>query len=267
MAQPKLLFLGTGGDALVVGQQMRASGGIILDIDDYQFHIDPGPGALVRAKQYGVNIRNNTAVVVTQNHINHCNDVNAVIEAMTHGGLDRKGILIANKTVYEGAEGIDPLLTKYHRNLLERCILVEAGKRVGVGDIEIKALKSKHSDPNAVGLKFITDKFTLCYTSDTAYDEEVLAEYADSDVLVINTLNPFEYSKEGHLNAEDVVKIIEKIKPKFVIITHFGIKMLKEDPLIIAREIQRRTNVSVVAAKDGMAINPVSHSVALTPKD
>ena len=49
--QAKIIFLGTGGDSIVVGKQLRASGGIILQIDDNQFHIDPGPGALVRARQ------------------------------------------------------------------------------------------------------------------------------------------------------------------------------------------------------------------------
>ena len=73
-----IIFLGTGGDSYVVGRQIRASGGIILQIGDDQFHIDPGPGSLVMAKQAGINLRANTAVVVTHNHLNHCNDINAV---------------------------------------------------------------------------------------------------------------------------------------------------------------------------------------------
>ena len=44
--QSKILFLGTGGDATVVGKQKRMSGGIILKIEGYQFHLDPGPGSL-----------------------------------------------------------------------------------------------------------------------------------------------------------------------------------------------------------------------------
>ncbi|MDP7476371.1 MAG: hypothetical protein QF655_01925, partial [Candidatus Woesearchaeota archaeon] len=54
-----IIFLGTGGDSYVVGKQLRASGGIILQINDDQYHIDPGPGALVMAKETGINLRAN----------------------------------------------------------------------------------------------------------------------------------------------------------------------------------------------------------------
>ena len=52
-----ILFLGTGGDSIVVGRQLRASGGIVLRFGDNTFFLDPGPGALVRAKQFDVNPR------------------------------------------------------------------------------------------------------------------------------------------------------------------------------------------------------------------
>ena len=79
----QILFLGTGGDSIVVGKQYRTSGGIILNLNDMQFHLDPGPGALIMAKMYGINIRENVGVFVSHNHINHANDVNAVIIAKT----------------------------------------------------------------------------------------------------------------------------------------------------------------------------------------
>ena len=46
-----VLFLGTGGDSFVIGKQMRHSGGFVIQQDDLQFQIDPGPGALVRANE------------------------------------------------------------------------------------------------------------------------------------------------------------------------------------------------------------------------
>ena len=55
--ESQLIFLGTGGDAHLVGKSIRGAGGIILRSEDLQFHIDPGPGALVAARHYDVNIR------------------------------------------------------------------------------------------------------------------------------------------------------------------------------------------------------------------
>ena len=45
------------------------------------------------------------------------------------------------------------------------------------------------------------------------------------------------------------------------IITHFGINFLKADPLYEVREIQKQTNCQVIAAKDGMVVNPISYDV------
>ena len=91
----KIIFLGTGGDKSVIGRQIRASGGIIIQNNNLQFHLDPGPGALVKAKEFGINPRATTALLVSHNHLGHCNDVNAVIDAMTLSGLDKRGVLIA----------------------------------------------------------------------------------------------------------------------------------------------------------------------------
>ena len=52
----RIIFLGTAGSTAVVSKQLRASGGIIIQVEDLQFHLDPGPGALVKAKEYGVNL-------------------------------------------------------------------------------------------------------------------------------------------------------------------------------------------------------------------
>ena len=256
-----IIFLGTGGDSYVVGKQVRASGGIVLQIGDDQFHIDPGPGALVMAKETGVNLRANTALLISHNHINHCNDVNAVIDAMTYGGFDKKGVLVANNTVINGSEHYTPYLQKYYRDFLERFIVLEAGKRVGINDVEIEAIKAKHSEPNAIGFKFITPDYTLAYTGDTMYSIENVSQYENANVLILNV--PYLKKDEGRNNLckEDAINIIKKVNPRLAIITHFGINFLKSDPMYEVRDIQKETNCQVIAAKDGMIVNPVSYAV------
>jgi ribonuclease BN (tRNA processing enzyme) len=256
-----IIFLGTGGDSYVVGKQIRGSGGIILQVDDDQFHIDPGPGALVMAKEAGINLRANTALFVTHNHLNHCNDINAVIDAMTYSGFDKKGVLVANNTVINGSENHQPFLHKYYRDCLERFIVLEEGKKVGINNVEVKAIKAKHSEPNAIGFKFITPDYTLTYTGDTAYSVETISEYENSNVLILNV--PCLKKEEGkdNLCKEDAIKIIKKVNPRLAIITHFGVNFLKADPLYEIRDIQKETNCQVIAAKDGMVVNPISYDV------
>lgn len=260
--ESKIIFLGTGGESLVTARQIRASGGIVIQVEGYQFFIDPGPGALTKAAEYGINVRNTTAVLASHNHLGHANDVNAIISAMTYSGLDKKGVLICNKTVFSGTEKETPVLQDFYKECLERAIIVEAGKRIGVENIEIRAVGAEHTDPHTVGFKFFTPSFILTYSSDTKYNPGFIEDYKNSDILILNTLDPFKVKRE-QLNSDDAVKIIEKIRPKLAILTHFGIKMLKADTLSEAREIQKRTGVQIIAAKDGMQVNPVSYSATL----
>jgi len=259
----RIFFLGTGGDAFVIGKQIRASGGFIIQQDDIQLQIDPGPGALVRANEHGVSIRANTALIVTKNHIHHCNDVNAIIDAMTYSGLDKKGVLLAINSLINKTENENPYLTEFHKTLLEKFIVLNPGSRVGIADVEIFGLKA---NTEAIGLKFITDDFTLSYSGDAKYSKELAKEYENSDILILNIRNPFNEKEEGYLNSDDAVKIISKVKPKLAILTGFGIKMIKADPLYEAREIQKQTGINVLAAKDGLIVNPLSYSAKTSQK-
>jgi len=213
------------------------------------------------AKAADINLRANTALFVTHNHINHCNDINAVIDAMTYGGFDKKGVLVANNTVINGSDNNMPFLQKYYRDCLERFIVLEQGRKVGINNVEIKAIKAKHSEPNAVGFKFITPDYTLTYTGDTINSVETISEYENSNVLILNVPCLKKDENRNNLCKEDAINIIKKVKPRLAIITHFGINFLKADPLYEIREIQKETDTQVIAATDGMVINPVSYAV------
>ena len=256
----QIIFLGTAGGGSVTSRQLRASGGILLKVDDFQFHLDPGPGSLTQAKEYSVTLRANTAILVSHNHLNHCNDMYAVIEAMTLSGLDKRGVLVTNKTIVEGLKEQRPYLTKYHKDLLEKVITLDKGQKVAIELVEIHALSVEHSDPNAIGFKLFCPRFTLSYTSDTKYSKELVEEMRGSDILILNVVFPSDQANKFNLDTESAIKIIEKVKPRLAVITHFGFEMLKADPLVEAREIQKQTGVQTIAAKDGLVISPEAYA-------
>jgi len=261
-----IIFLGTGSQSYVVGRQLRYSGGIIIKSDDNQLHIDPGPSSLLLAKMYKVNLRENTALLVSHNHIGHCNDVNAVISAMTLDGIDRKGVLVSNQTIMNGNEKEKPYLTDFFRNCVEKAMVLKAEQRIGINDIEIIGLKTNHSDAEAIGFKIITPYYALSYTSDTSYTAGIAEQYKGSDILILNVVAPFESESKGNLNSEDAVNIIMRVKPQLAIITHFGEKMINSDPISQARIIQNRTGVQTITAIDGLMINPESYSAKAKQK-
>ncbi|HLC91158.1 MAG TPA: MBL fold metallo-hydrolase [Candidatus Nanoarchaeia archaeon] len=252
----KIIFLGTAGSSAVVSKQLRASGGIILQVEDLQFHLDPGPGALVKAKEFGVNLHQTIAVLVSHNHINHCNDLNAVIDAMTHSGIEQRGLLLASKSVLHSTENNHPFLTKHHQKMLERIIPLEKKHKVAIELLEIHALPVDHTDEDAIGFKFFCPKFTLSYPGDTAYHEALVEELKGTDILILNVPYPDDKAMGKNLDVQSAVKLVSLVQPKLVILTHFGLEMLKADPLQAARDIQRITGVQTIAAQDGLMISP-----------
>lgn len=255
-----IIFLGTAGDSQVSGKQVRASGGIIIQIGELQFHLNPGPGSLVRAAQYGVNLRANTAIFVTNSNLLNCNDVNAVIDAMTYGGMDKNGLLVANKTVVQGDEKHSPFLNRSQASCVERIIMLTKGQKMAIEEVEIHALPAETTDENAIGLKFLAPDFTLVYSSDTKYSKDIVEQYKGADILLLNVNLPGNERSDESLSSDDAKKIIKEVNPKLAILTNFGMKMIKADPLYEGRMIQKDTDIQVIVAKDGMTISPGSYA-------
>jgi hypothetical protein len=245
----RIIFLGTAGDGLVGSKQHRASGGIIIDVDENLFHINPGPGSLVRAQQFNINLRQNIAVLVSSDSLLDSNDVNAVIEAMTYAGMDKKGVLIAHQQV------IDRILNDAQRDQISKIITAQPDKKLGIENVDIQVLRT--STESNLGFKFYTPDFVVSYSGRTGNSPEVVEQYKESDILILNVTNPTNVNSKDELSTTDAVAIVNQIKPKIVILTHFGIKMLKADPMYEAREVQRLTQTQTIAAKDGFILSPI----------
>ncbi len=260
-----IIFLGTAGTSLVASKQLRASGGLILQLEGIQFHLDPGPGALLKGREQGINFLHTTAVLVSCNQLSHCNDLNAVIEAMSHGGLDAHGIVLGSKSVLAPLDGSHPYLTKQHRQLVEKVIPLDQNHKVGIELVEINTLSVSQADTTATGFKFFCPKFTLSYTGHTSVTDQLLGELAGTDILILCVPFPG-YTAQGKvLDTEKAAIIVSAIKPRVAVLTHFGLEMLKADPLVEAREIQRLTGVPTTAAHDGLKIAPESYAHHKSP--
>jgi ribonuclease BN (tRNA processing enzyme) len=103
-------FLGTGGARFVVARQIRASGGMWMRFGETQMHVDPGPGALVRALESVPPCvpAELDAIVLSHKHLDHSSDVNVMIEAMTAGGFRPRGAEVARLDALEGEPVIQP---------------------------------------------------------------------------------------------------------------------------------------------------------------
>jgi ribonuclease BN (tRNA processing enzyme) len=258
----KIIFLGTGGGRNVLASQQRYTAGRILKLNDHQFHLDPGPGALIRSLEFGLDPKKTTALFVSHKHIDHCNDANLLINILTHGGINKRSRLFASHS-------FKPDTSIAHSSILswlEKVTYLSAGDRTKIDNCIIEALPTKHTDELGIGFKFHSNDHIITYTSDTDMNSKIMKSYEGSDIIIFNCERPFIDPLNHHLSSQKVVDVINEVRPKLAILTHFGKKMLESNPLYEAREIQKLTGVQTIAAHDGLMIDPMSYSAASAQK-
>jgi ribonuclease BN (tRNA processing enzyme) len=247
-------FLGTAGARMVVAKQVRSSGGVWLSIGGTNLLLDPGPGSLVRCWSSKPKLDPTTlsAIILSHKHLDHSGDVNAMIESMTEGGFKRKGTVLAP----EDAINSDPVVFKYVREYVNKIEILKEGQSYSINDVSFTTSKRHVHPVETYGLTFNLPKYKLSFITDTKYFPELSAIYK-SDILVINTvlLKPRNDLKIDHLSIDDSRVLINEIRPKTAILTHFGMSVLKAKPWEVAERLSQETGVKVIAARDGMQLN------------
>lgn len=223
----QIIFLGTAGDEYVTGRQERASGGIIIKDKEHQLHVDPGPGSLIRAKEYGINVRENNAIIVTSPSIIRSNDMNVLILAMTYGGLEKHARLLVHEDLYDTENSF----YKY----LKKTISIRPGSKEYIRNKELLFYKTTSK---ALGMKIIMGK-VIGYTADTGYSEELSRNLEGSEVLILNC------------NAKDSISYLKRVRPKLAITNHYTLKCRKG----IAKQVQSSTGIKTVDSEDGMRLD------------
>ena len=249
----KITFLGTGGGRFSAISQRRMTGGFRIDnLNGKNYHVDPGPGALVRTYQFGFDPRNLSGVFISHAHTDHYNDAEILIEAMTRGMTKHHGVILGNKSVLDGYERWGPGISKYHQSSSKKYVL-EPNKVENINGCYIKGTKTIHGDPEGIGFQINSRGFKISYTSDTSYFEDLHKYHEGADILIASVLRPGNKSIKGHLCSRNFIDLLKEVKPKLAIMTHFGIKMLSMDPIDEAKRITRETGVKTLAAFDGMS--------------
>ena len=249
-----LRFLGTGGARWVVAKQIRSSAGFWLQADGTNIHVDPGPGALVRALTQVPPCDPATldAIVLSHKHLDHSGDVNAMIEAMCQGGWRPRGALCAPRDALD--EDLQPVVLPYARRFVPReWVVAENTGPFAVGEIEVSASLRLQHPVETYGLHFRTPEATISYLPCTRYFDAIVDDFKSRapDVLVMNVLRYRDSMDVDHLTYDDALKLIGGIRPSVAIMSHFSTRMLERDPKRLAYEVEDATGVKTLAAYDG----------------
>jgi len=232
-------------------KQLRASGGIWLSLDETQVMIDPGPGSLVRclSSRPKLNPTDLDGILLTHRHLDHSNDVNIMIEAMTNGGFKKKGIVFAPRDALEG----DPVILQYVREMVERIEVLKAKGKYKIRNISFETpVRMKHG-VETYGLNIKGKHHCISVITDTDFFP-TLPSYFPGDILIINVVMLQDKPNIEHLCLSEAERIIAKNKPKLALLTHFGMGMVKAKPWVLAEQMSKKLGTPVLAARDGMEI-------------
>ena len=247
-----ITFLGTAGARFVVTRQFLASGGAWLTLGNTQILLDPGPGSLVQAAKRKLDPVKLDAIVLSHKHLDHSGDINIMIEAMTNGGTKKRGMVFAPSD----ALNQDPVILSYLRSYPQNIQVLTEGGSYAVNDVSFKT-PVRHKHPvETYGFIFQTPRHTFSWIIDTRYFEDLAGHY-EGDLLIINVVRLKPGAPLDHLSLPEVKSIIEELKPRIAILTHFGMTMWRAKPWELAGELSEETGIQVIAARDGMKFDLV----------
>lgn len=245
-------FLGTAGARFVMIKQLRASGGLWVSSGGRNMLIDPGPGSLVRCASSRPKLDPGKldACLLTHRHLDHSNDINVMIEAMTEGGFKKRGVIFCP----EDAISDDPVILRHARALVEKIEILKENQTYSVGDFKFQTSMRHIHSVMTYGLKFNIGNTSVSILTDTKYFDE-LANFYKTDILIICVVFFEPRPEVDHLCLADVERIIRDVRPKKAVMTHFGMSMLREKPQVQALALSQKLGIEVQAAYDGMTMN------------
>lgn len=223
---------------------------------DTQVHVDPGPGALVRAlsAQPPCNPRELDALLLSHKHLDHSNDVNIMIEAMTSGGFHKRGALFAPQDALSG----EPVVFPYAQRFVERVqVVTERGGPYAIGDVVLRtSVKHVHA-VETYGMHFTYAGTTVSYLPCGRAFDGLADDYRshNPDVLIVNVLRYRDGMDVDHLTFDQACEIFAHVRPRVCVMQHFGTQMLEAGPEKLAREMEEELGLRVIAAHDEMRLD------------
>lgn len=225
-AEPKILFLGTGGNPSNLIEQVRQTGGFILYLPGFILAVDPGPAAIWHINKNDVDMRGINGIFISHGHTDHYLGAPLLIEGMTRLMSQKRGLLLLPNEVKE--ENLISLfhqgLHQYHEGYVggpKEVICIQDGQEIELtSDLKLTPVKAYHGKEN-FGFVIKTKTFTVGYTSDTNY----ILEYEDQQGFLhkVDKWSPIEYPAKIVSYREDLRRIFGEVDYLIANVSYFNL--------------------------------------------
>lgn len=251
----KLTFLGTGTSqgVPVIGcecevcqsddfRDNRLRNAALIEIDDKVFAIDCGPD--FRQQMLREKVSKLDAILITHEHTDHIIGLDD-IRAFNFRNKKDMPVFASQNTAFALKKRFDyifrespyPGIPRVNLNLIKKEQLFE------VAGYPVIPIEVMHGKMPVLGFRF--GNFAYITDIKTITDEE-LGKLRNLNVLAISSLQ--EQQHHSHMNLQETLDLIEKIKPKQTYLTHISHKMGKHS------DFEKRLPDGVAFAYDGLKI-------------
>lgn len=250
----KLTILGSG---TVVPSGTRNSAGYFVESPDARVMMDCGAGTVHALARYGLPWERMTHLFISHFHVDHVGELAALLFAFRHGmktqriapftivgpvGLDR---VIDGLEMAFGSKVFEPTFPLTVR-------IVTPGERIELGeDSTLSVMKTPHT-PESLAVRIESGGRALCYTGDTAYDDELARFFKDADVLIseCSLCEPREGAR--HLSIGEAARIANQAGVSKLIVTHFYFDV---DEAALKKELESGYDGEVIIGRDGLSLD------------
>jgi ribonuclease BN (tRNA processing enzyme) len=185
--------------------------------------LDTGPGALRKMLEADIPFTDITAVHYTHTHVDHVNDMPALLFASKYDEYPRTAPMLVT-----GPPGFEDfykrLVNLYGDQILsdnyELTIREISRGELDLAGYKLMARPMKHMIP-CTGYRIEDTKgSSVVYTGDTDYCEEVLELAKGADILITESALPPEHELEGHLQPDIAGRIAAEAGVDTLVIAH-----------------------------------------------
>ncbi len=252
----EITFLGTGTSTGVplIGsnhpvcksdnpKDKRLRSSILVSFNDFSFVIDTGPD--FRQQMLTYNQSKINAIIYTHEHFDHTSGIDDL-----RGFCFKQGKIpiYAHKRVLENLKNrysyIFNDLDRYKGAANLKPIEIHENKNFIISKMEITPIKYMHGKLQVFGYRFkdfayLTDLKTI--------DKNEICKLKDLEVLVLNCIRIEPHY--SHLNLQEAIDLINKIKPKKTYLTHISHLLGFHD------QVQKSLPKNIYLSYDGLKIN------------
>lgn len=287
-----------GADNMV---RSRPSGGMLLRSAGRALIVDPGSNSLSCLASLGIDPYSITDVLASHAHDDHVGNLSAAVSAALKLGLsdapDCHVIVCPALIDYSCAHATRSGFTLpafawrgqvhalYWEDVeVERFdgVRIRSQRQVRVGDeITVTATPARHGPIRATGFVIDTPLGRLGYTADTEYFAGLADAYRGSDVLWVN-LNTLDLHSQadlgqarpggpepvhGHLGYRGVCQLLEEVRPKTAVVSHFGAQLTPRREAIerLLRDRFSASGMAIHCPANGDRLS-FSHGLSMPPR-